>query len=310
MSTKKNISIIIPCFNEGEVIGETIKRLQNVTQSLINYKFELLLIDDGSSDQTKILIKKSMQIFKNIRLISFSRNFGHQLAVTAGIDYAKGDAVILIDADLQDPPEVIGRMIEKWEEGNEVVYGTRTQRHGESFFKKITAKFFYKFLNSMSDVAIPHDTGDFRLMDRRIVNILKAMPERQRFVRGMISWIGFRQTSIFYERQKRYAGESKYPFFKMLKFGMDGILSFSNKPLKLAILLGFISSLFSIIIIAFIIWSRLYTHDWVKGWTALMFTTLFFGGMQLIAIGILGEYIGRIYVEIKGRPIYIIDENI
>ena len=310
MRIKKNISIIIPCFNEAEVISETIKRLQNVTHRLMDYKFELLLIDDGSKDNTKTVIKKSMQTFKNVRLISFSRNFGHQIAVTAGIDYALGDAVVLIDADLQDPPELIELMIKKWEEGNEVVYGTRTQRHGESFFKKITAKFFYKFLNSMSDVVIPNNTGDFRLMDRRIVNILKDMPERHRFVRGMISWIGFRQTSVFYERQKRYAGESKYPFLKMLKFGMDGILSFSNKPLMLAMLLGFISSFISIIVMGFIIWSRLYSNDWVKGWTALMFTTLFFGGVQLIAIGILGEYVGRIYVEAKGRPIYIIDENI
>ena len=303
-------SLVIPCFNEAEVISETIKRLQNVTHRLMDYKFELLLIDDGSKDNTKTVIKKSMQTFKNVRLISFSRNFGHQIAVTAGIDYALGDAVVLIDADLQDPPELIELMIKKWEEGNEVVYGTRTQRHGESFFKKITAKFFYKFLNSMSDVVIPNNTGDFRLMDRRIVNILKDMPERHRFVRGMISWIGFRQTSVFYERQKRYAGESKYPFLKMLKFGMDGILSFSNKPLMLAMLLGFISSFISIIVMGFIIWSRLYSNDWVKGWTALMFTTLFFGGVQLIAIGILGEYVGRIYVEAKGRPIYIIDENI
>ena len=302
------LSIVIPCFNEEAVITETITRLLNFAQTIM-LEVEFIFVDDGSSDQTKEIIKSYLKEDKRIRLIVFSRNFGHQIAVTAGINAALGDAVVLIDADLQDPPELIHEMLSKWHEGFDVVYATRTDRAGESLFKIATARYFYRFLNLLSDVKIPPDTGDFRLMSRSVVDAFMDMPERDRFVRGMVSWIGFRQTSIKYSRAERFAGETKYPLRKMLRFAIDGILSFSTKPLQISITLGFFSASVAMICILWAIFMRIFTSIWVEGWTALMIAILFIGGVQLICIGILGEYIGRIYNEVKSRPLFVIQNS-
>jgi polyisoprenyl-phosphate glycosyltransferase len=243
-----------------------------------------------------------------IKVVGLARNFGHQIAVTAGIDAASGDAVVIIDADLQDPPEVIPQMIAKWQEGYDVVYGTRTERPGESAFKLATARAFYRVLNGLSEVPIPYDTGDFRLISRNVVEALRAMPERDRFVRGMVSWVGFKQIAVPYKRAERFAGESKYPLRKMLHFAMDGILSFSTKPLQASVAMGMLCATLALLGILYALFFRLFTSAWVAGWTALFIAVLFIGGVQLICVGILGEYVGRIYHEIKNRPLYIVQE--
>ena len=304
------LSVVIPCFNEEEVIGETHSRLLNFCSELNDLEIELIFVDDGSRDRTRELITGFAEQDSRIKLIAFARNFGHQIAVTAGIDAAQGDAVVLIDADLQDPPEVVHQMIVKWREGYDVVYGTRTERPGESAFKLATARGFYRLLNRLSDVPIPLDTGDFRLMSRPVVDSLKAMPERDRFVRGMVSWVGFRQTALPYRRAERFAGESKYPLRKMLRFATDGILSFSTKPLQLSVGLGMFCALLALLGIFYAMTLRLFTDVWVEGWTALMIAILFIGGVQLISVGVLGEYVGRIYNEIKRRPLYVVQEYI
>ncbi len=273
------------------------------------YRFELLFVDDGSRDQTLHMLREIAQNHDIVRVISFARNFGHQIAVTAGVDAAMGDAVVLIDADLQDPPEVIPKMIARWEEGYDVVYGTREQRSGESAFKLATAKAFYRVLNSLSEVPIPLDTGDFRLMGRNVVDVLKSMPERHRFVRGMVSWIGFRQVALPYARAERFAGESKYPLRKMLSFAIDGILSFSSKPLRVATGLGAFVSLLSLLGIMYAVYMRVFTATWVEGWTAIMIAVLFLGGVQLMSLGVIGEYLARVYTEAKSRPLYIVRER-
>ncbi|MFV0575225.1 MAG: glycosyltransferase family 2 protein [Vibrio sp.] len=306
----KTVSVVVPCFNESEVIDATVAELLSVTQGIQGYQFELIFVNDGSADDTEAKLLGHSKQHDNVRLISFSRNFGHQQAVSAGIDVSTGDAVVLIDADLQDPPKLIADMIEKWQQGFEVVYATRLTREGESTFKKLSAKYFYRFLNAMSEVPIPLDTGDFRLMDRQVVEQLKAMPEHHRFVRGMVSWVGFNQTSITYERAPRFAGESKYPLIKMVKFGFDGILSFSVKPLKLSIAMGFFCSAIALIMLIYSLYVRLMTHHWESGWTSVIVSVLFMGGVQLICIGILGEYIARIYNESKRRPLYIIKNKL
>jgi dolichol-phosphate mannosyltransferase len=302
------LSIVVPCFNEEEVIGETVRQLKAFCSSLDSMSAEVIFVDDGSRDRTRELLKSYVAEDDRLRIIGFARNFGHQIAVTAGIDFASGDAVALIDADLQDPPEVLFAMIEKWREGYDVVYGTRTERPGESAFKLATARSFYRILNRLSEVPIPLDTGDFRLMSRPVVDVLKSMPERDRFVRGMVSWVGFRQTALAYRRAGRYAGESKYPLRRMLSFAIDGILSFSTKPLQLSVGLGMVAALFALIGIGYALTLRLFTDTWVEGWTALMIAVLFLGGAQLICVGILGEYVGRIYSEVKGRPLYVVQE--
>jgi len=304
------LSIVIPCFNEEEAIQETILRLQSLCSNIVDFNVELIFVDDGSSDNTRQLLLNAAAQDHRMRLIFFARNFGHQIAVTAGIDAASGDAVVLIDADLQDPPEVIHEMIMKWREGYDVVYGTRTDRPGESPFKVITAHSFYRFLNFLSDVPIPLDTGDFRLMSRHVIDTFRAMPERDRFVRGMVSWIGFKQTSIPYKRSERFAGKSKYPFRKMVHFATDGILSFSTKPLQISITFGILCSSLAFAGILFTLFFRIFTNTWVEGWTTLMIAVLFIGGVQLICVGILGEYIGRIYSEVKNRPLYIVQEYV
>ncbi len=304
------LSLVIPCYNEEEVIGETLKRLALFRSGISDLRVEFVFIDDGSKDQTRALLKAAALNNPEIHIVGFARNFGHQIAVSAGIDAARGDAVVLIDADLQDPPEVVHEMIAKWREGYDVVYGVRTERPGESAFKLATARGFYRLLNKLSDVPIPLDTGDFRLMSRPVVDVLRAMPEKDRFVRGMVSWIGFKQTALPYRRAERFAGETKYPLRKMLRFATDGIMSFSSKPLQLAIGLGMTAAFLSLLGIFYAIGMRVFTSTWVEGWTALMIAVLFIGGVQLLCVGILGEYIGRIYNEIKRRPLYIVQEYI
>lgn len=303
------VSLVVPCFNEEEVIVETHRRLSALADAQPDYVFEFLFIDDGSCDRTLPLLREIVASDPRARAVVFSRNFGHQLAVTAGLDEAHGDAVVLLDADLQDPPEVIAEMLEKWRAGWQVVYGVRAGREGESYFKLFTAHMFYRILNYLSDTPIPLDTGDFRLMDRVVVDVLRGMPERDRFVRGMISWVGFRQLALPYRRAARLAGDTKYPLRKMIRFAANGILSFSMRPLKLAMNVGLLSAGLAC---AGIVWAfvmRLTTHYWVPGWTATIIAVLFLGGVQLVCTGILGEYIGRTYMQSKERPLYVVSER-
>ena len=304
------ISIVVPCYNEEEVIAETITQLSALCDSQLQYDFELIFVDDGSKDDTKNLLCAAALRDSRVKIVGFSRNFGHQIAVTAGVDATTGEAVVLIDADLQDPPTVIVEMIKQWRNGFDVIYGTRTLRPGESGFKKITAQAFYRLFNRVSEVPIPLDTGDFRLMGRNVVNILKTMPERDRFVRGMVSWVGFNQLALPYQRAERFAGETKYPLRKMVRFASDGILSFSAKPLRLATWMGFSAAVLALLGIVVVLAMRVLTSTWVPGWTAIMIALLFLGAAQLISLGILGEYIGRIYGEAKQRPLYVVRDRI
>lgn len=309
MDEKILCSIIIPAYNEELVVQETYKRLKTVMDS-INEPYELIFVNDGSKDNTAAIIRKLCETDERVKLVDFSRNFGHQLASTAGMDYSSGDTVVLIDADLQDPPELIPEMIRKWREGYEVVYGVRIKRIGETFFKKLTAKLFYRFMKSMTEVDMPLDTGDFRLIDRKVCNALKTANEKNRYIRGLISWLGFKQIGIEYVRDKRFAGETKYPLKKMIKFAFDGITSFSYKPLKLATYFGTVISGLSFLYLLVVLFQRLFTDDTVAGWASILAVSLFFNGIILIILGIIGEYIGRIYDEVKGRPLYIVRETV
>jgi len=303
------LSVIVPLYNEELVIR---RMYETLTATLVRNRidYEILLVDDGSRDGTPAIAKELAQKDRRLKLIRFSRNFGHQIAITAGMDRASGQVVAIIDADLQDPPEVILEMIEKWREGYQVVYGVRKTRKGESAFKLFTAAMFYRTLRLMTPVDIPTDTGDFRLMDRRVVEQLKRMRERSRFVRGMVSWVGFKQCKVEYVRESRAAGETKYPLKKMVRFAVDGILSFSQVPLRLSSALGFLCSVVSFALMLYVLGVKYFHPEWViQGWTSIFVACLFLGGVQLIAIGILGEYIGRIYDEIKARPLYIVDEE-
>ncbi len=310
MSGSQLLSVVVPCYNEEEVLHTTHRRLVEVLARLEDLDFEVVYVDDGSRDQTPAILRQLQEEDDRVRVLRFSRNFGHQLAVTAGVDHASGDAVVLIDADLQDPPEVILDMVARWREGYHVAYGVRTDRPGESAFKLWTAKAFYRLINRMSDTVIPLDTGDFRLMDRRVVKALQSMPERDRFVRGMVSWVGFRQIAVPYQRAPRLAGESKYPLYKMLRFALDGIASFSIAPLNLATWMGFAVSGLALLGIVYALFLRLFTSIWITGWTAIFISVLFMGGIQLISLGIIGEYIGRIYGEVKRRPLYLVNERL
>jgi glycosyltransferase involved in cell wall biosynthesis len=304
------VSVVIPCFNEADVLSLTNEQLIHVLEALRGFNFEIVYVDDGSGDETPKVLKKLQDEDGRIRVVRLSRNFGHQAAITAGLAYAAGDAVILMDADLQDPPELIPEMLARWEAGSDVVYGTRTLRAGESRVKRGTASIFYRVLNLLSDVKIPLDSGDFRLMDRRVVDAFLRLPERQRFVRGLVAWMGFRQTAVPYKRNPRAGGQTKYPFRKMLHFALDGIVSFSLVPLRLLTWLGFLSSG---IALAGVIWAlliRLLTDRAVAGWTATFIAILFMGGVQLVSIGVIGEYVGRIYGETKARPLYLVEELI
>ena len=305
------ISVVVPCYNEEESIAETHRRLGSLAADRLGERFEFVFVNDGSRDQTLELLRGIAASDDRVRVVSFARNFGHQLAVTAGVDHARGDAVVLIDADLQDPPEVIEDMIDRWKEGYEVVYGVRTDRPGESRFKRVTAHVFYRLLNWLSDTPIPLDTGDFRLMDRAVADVLRNMPERDRFIRGMVSWIGFRQLALPYRRAERFAGSTKYPLRKMLRFASDGMISFSVKPLKLAMMTGLGCAAIACLGILWVLGARLLTSAWVvPGWSATIIAILFLGGMQLLCTGILGEYIGRIYMQVKDRPLYVVGEII
>lgn len=308
---KKLISVIVPMYYEEEVAYECYNRLYSVLSNIEGYKYEILFVNDGSTDKTLSILKEIADRDTNVKVLSFSRNFGHQVAVSCGIDHAKGDAVVIIDADLQDPPELIPDMIKLWEQGYEVIYGKRKKRKGETKFKLFTAKIFYQVLDHLSDVHIPRDTGDFRLIDKKVVNVLKSLTEHNRFLRGLVAWTGFKQIPIEYERDERFAGETKYPLKKMIKFAADGIISFSSKPLRLIMGLGIISVVLALLIMLYAILSYILPSiETVSGWTSIMVTVTFLGGIQLISIGILGEYIARIYDENKNRPLYILSEKI
>ncbi|MDD3364532.1 MAG: glycosyltransferase family 2 protein [Syntrophomonas sp.] len=304
---KRNVryTIIIPVYNEEAVIQEAYHRLTRVMEST-GESYELMFINDGSQDRTAELIEGFAEKDECVKLLDFSRNFGHQIAITAGMDYARGDAIVIIDADLQDPPELIPKMIEKWKEGYEVVYAKRSQRKGETLFKKLTAALFYRLMGAMSEVKIPLDTGDFRLMDRKVCDAMQSIREKNRFVRGLVSWVGFRQTAIEYVREERYAGETKYPMKKMLRFSMDGITSFSYKPLKMATYLGFIVSSVSFVYLIVSLGQKIFTASTSAGWSSLIACLMLLNGVMFILFGILGEYIGRIYDETKNRPLYIL----
>lgn len=304
------ISVIVPCYDEEAVIRETHERLSAVLGQLDGYDYEILYVDDGSRDQTPHILHQLQSVDGHVRVLRLSRNFGHQIALTAGLEHAVGAAVIVIDADLQDPPEVIPEMIARWRDGYEVVYGVRTDRPGESSFKLWTAKAFYKLINRLSETKMPLDAGDFRLLDRVVVDALLAMPERDRFVRGMVSWVGFRQVAILYARAPRHAGVGKYPFLKMVKFAADGVVSFSLMPLRFAVWTGSLAIIMSLAGIIYAVLLRLYTTDWVRGWASLFVAVLFLGGVQLVSLGIIGEYIGRIYGEVKHRPLYLLRERL
>lgn len=303
-----DLSVIIPIYNEEKNIDLLYKRLTEVLRPL-NVSYELVFINDGSADNSLGLLRALTTADDKVRYLSFSRNFGHQIAVTAGLDQCRGRSVVIIDADLQDPPELIKPMYEKLKEGYQVVYAKRRARQGESFAKKVTAKYFYRILKKITSINIPVDTGDFRIMDRSIVEVLKKMPEQQKFLRGQISWAGFKQTFIEYDRDERNAGKTGYTYKKMIRFALDGITSFSDVPLKAVSAFGFVVSIISFVLILYALYTRFVTKDYVPGWTSILITVLFIGGIQLLGIGIIGEYISRISANVRNRPLYIIQES-
>lgn len=304
---KITYSIIAPIYNEKENLPELQRRVTEVLDST-NEPWELILVDDGSTDGSTDIIRELAKQDERVRPIIFARNFGHQIAITAGWDYARGDAVVIIDADLQDPPELILEMAKKWKEGNEVVYAVRAEREGESWFKLMTASLFYRIIYRITDVKIPLDTGDFRLMDRKVINVLKQMRERHRFPRGMSAWVGFKQVGVEYKRAARKAGETKYPFRKMFRLAINAVTGFSYFPLQVATYFGFASAGFAILVIPIVIYLRITGSQAFFGQASTLIAVLFLGGVQLISLGVLGEYIGRLYDEAKGRPLYIVRE--
>jgi dolichol-phosphate mannosyltransferase len=301
-------TVIAPIFNEAETLPELYRRVSEVMDQT-GEPWELVLVDDGSRDNSPQIIKDLAERDPRVRPVLFARNFGHQIAVTAGMDYSRGRAITIIDADLQDPPEVILDLIARWREGYEVVYAVRTERVGESWFKLFTASLFYRIIYRITDVSIPMDTGDFRLMDRKVVNVMNSMRERHRFLRGMSAWVGFRQIGVPYKRAARYAGETKYPFKKMLKLAMTAVTGFSFFPLQLATWMGFLFAGISMITIPIVIALRIFgPHQPLLGQATTLIAILLLGGIQLISLGILGEYIGRLYDEVRGRPLYVVRE--
>ncbi len=306
------LSIVVPLYNEGGNVAPLLERIASVAERLSGLSaYEIVLVNDGSTDETLANVREEMRRRPHIVLVNLSRNFGHQLAATAGIELAVGDAIVLMDGDLQDPPELIEAFLNKWREGYDVVYAVRRTRSGESTFKLFTARLFYRIIKRLTNVAIPLDAGDFRLMSRRVVEALRRSPERNRFLRGMVSWVGFNQVAIEYDRDERHAGSTKYPLTKMLRFAMDGITSFSDIPLRFASYFGFtvsaIAFVYALVVIGFKLFS-LNPPGYTPGWASTIVTVLFLGGVQLMSLGILGEYLGRVYDEVKGRPLYLISD--
>lgn len=305
------LSVIIPCFNEEEVLPQTFERVMAAIQGDWHKGAELIFINDGSRDTTLQLLKEFAALHKEVRIINFSRNFGHQAAVSAGIHYCTGDVAIIIDADLQDPPELFRPMVELYREKEaNVVYGVRKERKGETWFKKMTAKWFYRVLNQLSDVNLNVDTGDFRLIDRKVIDAFKGLGEKNKYIRGLISWMGFKQEPIYYDRDSRAAGETKYPMSKMLKLASIAMFYFSKKPLKMSITLGVFSLVIGLFLTVYVLFVQFSGVETTPGWASTLITIIFFGGVQLITIGVTGEYIGNILDEVKGRPQYIVEEEI
>lgn len=302
------LSIVIPVYNEKDNIAPLLERLIPIIET---FDFEILFVNDGSRDGTPEIIKDHAKKEKRIKLLSFNRNFGHQAALVAGYRFAEGDAVITMDADMQDPPDIIPEMVQKWEKGAKIVYAKREKRDVDSFFKKLTAQLFYRFMNAMSDRKIPEDVGDYRLLDREVVDFLKALPEHSPFLRGLVAWSGYSEEYVYFVREKRHAGKTHYSLSKMINFAMDGITSFSVKPLRIASYMGFAAATAGFIgMIYAIIGKFLLPIPWVTGWTGLFVGVMFIGGVQLITIGIIGEYISKIYLEVLNRPHYTIKEKI
>lgn len=309
--TKQSLTVIIPCYNEELLIEKTYERVKGVINTLNKIDASIIFINDGSSDKTSEKLNIIANKDSAVKLIHFSRNFGHQAAVTAGINNTETDIAIIIDADLQDPPELFNEMIELYNSSNcNAIYCVRKTRKGETFFKKITAKYFYKLMDRLSEVPIPLDTGDFRLIDKKIIDEFKKLGEKNKFVRGLISWIGFVQIPFYYERNERLEGETKYPLKKMLRFALNGILYFSKKPLKLAIQLGLISTLIALVLLVYILYGYFFSGQTVTGWASTLTIVVFFGGIQLLTIGLVAQYIANIFDEVKGRPDYIIASKI
>jgi dolichol-phosphate mannosyltransferase len=300
-------SLVVPAYNEEGVIKELVAHLGAVMGSL-DGDAEAILVDDGSSDRTWELMREAAAVDARFRLVRLSRNFGHQIALTAGVDLARGDAVVVMDADLQDPPEVVLEMAERWREGYDVVYAVRAERQGETRFKRATASAFYRSFNRLSDVKVPLDAGDFRLVDRRALAVFSEMRESRRFVRGMFSWIGLSQTGVAYTRQERFAGETKYPFGKMLRFATSGVISFSAAPLRAALNVGFVVSVLAFVLGIWSIVVKVGGFYHVPGWTSTILVVSFLGGIQLVVLGVIGEYIGSIHDEVKGRPLYVVGD--
>lgn len=306
-SETPQLSVVVPCYNEESVLLKLYERLTAACKNSANENFQIVLVDDGSRDATWALIAELAEKDSRVMGISLSRNHGHQLALAAGLTWCSGDRILVIDADLQDPPEMLERMMELMDEGADVVYGQRVERLGETWFKKATASLFYRILDRLTDVPIPRDSGDFRLMSRRVVDVLNKMPEQHRFVRGMVSWVGFRQVPLAYERKARAAGETKYPLMRMFNFSIDAITGFSVIPLRLASSLGILFGLSGIIGLVYALWSWL-AGVTVPGWTSVVIIVLILGSVQLMVLGIFGEYLGRLYMESKHRPLFIIDQ--
>ncbi|HEV2273418.1 MAG TPA: glycosyltransferase [Acidobacteriaceae bacterium] len=302
------VSVIVPCYNEQEGLLECHRQLTEVLDATCGESYEIVYVNDGSKDGTEEILRSIHSGSSLVRVVMLSRNFGHQAAVTAGLTAATGQCAVIIDADLQDPPSVIPRMLERWREGYQVVYGVRESRDGESGFKIWTAQVFYRLINRLADVEIPLDSGDFRLLDRCAINAMLAMPERHRLLRGMSSWIGFRQVGLRYARSARFAGTTKYPLNKMLNLALDGIFSFSTVPLRFVTILGLITAAGAALGILYSLIVRIFTPNWVAGWATLILAVLFTGGVEMFCFGILGEYIGRIYTEIKQRPLFLVRE--
>lgn len=304
------LDVVVPCFNEEAVIEQTHRRLAQVAGGITTVRTTLIYVDDGSRDGTLVKLRVIAAGDPHVRIVALSRNFGHQYALTAGLDASTGDAVAVIDADLQDPPEVIPEMVARWRAGADVVYGVRATRQGETAFKRGTAHVFYRLLQTLGNADIPADVGDFRLLDRRVVDTLRDMPERDRFLRGLVVWAGFRHEGVSYERLPRAAGQTKFPFSRMFSFALDGIFSFSIVPLRLASYLGLFVSILSMAGVLYAFYIKLFTVGVVPGWAAQWIGTLFLGGVQLLSLGVIGEYVGRIYGEVKRRPLYVVKERI